>query len=122
MPFPGRRDDRIDVGEPDFPAELALRFCRVGEECGWISGTARTLDHLHRLADHLLHGANHGAIAYGHIGADLIALAAILRVPVDMHNVPSDRVFRPSVWNRFGAMEAQAADYRACAAYGPLYR
>ena len=67
-------------------------------------------------------GANHGAISYGHIGDDLIALAAMLRVPVDMHNVSSERVFRPAVWNRFGAMEAQDGDYRACAAYGPLYR
>ncbi|MES2464678.1 MAG: hypothetical protein V4671_29295, partial [Armatimonadota bacterium] len=49
-------------------------------------------------------------------------LAAILRIPVDMHNVPADRVFRPSSWARFGAMEPQSADYRACATYGPLYK
>jgi L-fucose isomerase len=67
-------------------------------------------------------GANHGAISYGHVGGDLIALAATLRIPVDMHNVPDERVFRPSVWSRFGALEPQAADYRACAAFGPLYR
>ena len=67
-------------------------------------------------------GANHGAIAYGHIGDDLIALASMLRVPVDMHNVSAERVFRPAVWNRFGTIEMQDADYRACAAYGPLYR
>ncbi len=67
-------------------------------------------------------GANHGAISYGHTGGDLITLAAILRIPVDMHNVPAERVFRPSSWARFGAMEPQAADYRACAAYGPLYK
>ncbi len=67
-------------------------------------------------------GANHGSICYGHIGSDLIALAAILRIPIDMHNVPAERIFRPSVWSRFGhGMEPQAADYRACAAYGPLY-
>ncbi len=66
-------------------------------------------------------GANHGAIAYGHVGGDLIALASILRIPVDMHNVPEERVFRPAVWSRFGALEPQGADYRACAAYGPLY-
>lgn len=64
-------------------------------------------------------GANHGAIAPGHIGADLISLASMLRIPVDMHNV--DEVFRPSSWTRFGAMEPQGADYRACATYGPLY-
>jgi L-fucose isomerase len=67
-------------------------------------------------------GANHGAICYGHIGGDLISLAALLRIPVDMHNVPEDRVFRPSSWSRFGALEPQSADYRACATYGPLYR
>jgi len=64
-------------------------------------------------------GANHGAIAPGHIGADLISLASMLRIPVDMHNV--SEVFRPSSWTRFGAMEPQGADYRACATYGPLY-
>ena len=59
---------------------------------------------------------------YGHIGADLITLASILRIPVDMHNVASERIFRPSSWARFGALDPQGADYRACAAYGPLYR
>ncbi|MGV3724577.1 MAG: L-fucose isomerase [Actinomycetota bacterium] len=67
-------------------------------------------------------GANHGAISYGHIGGDLISLASMLRIPVDMHNVPEERVFRPSAWSRFGALEPQSADYRACATYGPLYR
>ncbi len=67
-------------------------------------------------------GANHGAISYGHIGADLITLASMLRIPVDMHNVQEERVFRPSVWSRFGnGMEPQTADYRACETYGPLY-
>ncbi len=67
-------------------------------------------------------GANHGVIARGHIGADLITLASMLRIPVDLHNVPAGDVFRPSAWTRFGALEPQGADYRACAAYGPLYR
>ena len=67
-------------------------------------------------------GANHGAISYGHIGADLIVLASILRIPVDMHNVDEEKVFRPASWARFGALEPQGADYRACAAYGPLYK
>jgi L-fucose isomerase len=65
-------------------------------------------------------GANHGAINYGHIGADLIALAAILRIPVCMHNVPTDQVFRPAVWSAFG-MDPEGADYRACQEFGPLY-
>jgi L-fucose isomerase len=66
-------------------------------------------------------GANHGSISYGHIGADLIALCSILRIPVCMHNVPEDQIFRPSYWNAFG-MDKEGADYRACAALGPMYK
>lgn len=66
-------------------------------------------------------GANHGAISYGHIGADLITLASILRIPVCMHNVSEEDIFRPSAWNAFG-MDKEGQDYRACAAYGPLYK
>lgn len=66
-------------------------------------------------------GANHGAVSYGHTGAALITLASILRIPVFMHNVPEEKVFRPSVWTAFGAMDPQGADYRACANFGPLY-
>ncbi len=66
-------------------------------------------------------GANHGAISYGHIGADLITLCSILRIPVSMHNVPEEDIFRPSAWNAFG-MDKEGADYRACAAYGPMYK
>ncbi|RKX85167.1 MAG: L-fucose isomerase [Spirochaetes bacterium] len=65
-------------------------------------------------------GANHGAISYGHIGADLITLASMLRIPVNMHNVPDDKLFRPSSWNAFG-MNLEGSDYRACANFGPLY-
>lgn len=66
-------------------------------------------------------GANHGAISYGHIGADLITLCSMLRIPVSMHNVDEDDIFRPAAWNAFG-MDKEGADYRACAAYGPLYK
>ena len=66
-------------------------------------------------------GANHGAISYGHICADLITLASILRIPVCMHNVPEEDIFRPAAWNAFG-MDKEGQDYRACAAYGPLYK
>ncbi|MDD3080234.1 MAG: L-fucose isomerase [Paludibacter sp.] len=66
-------------------------------------------------------GANHGAFSFGHIGADLITLASILRIPVCMHNVPEDKIFRPSAWAAFG-MDAEGADYRACQTYGPLYK
>ncbi len=65
-------------------------------------------------------GANHGAVSYGHIGADLIALAALARIPVCMHNVDEAQIFRPSAWNSFG-MDKEGADYRACANFGPLY-
>ena len=66
-------------------------------------------------------GANHGAISYGHIGADLITMASMLRIPVCMHNVAEEDIFRPAAWNAFG-MDKEGADYRACAAYGPLYK
>ena len=66
-------------------------------------------------------GANHGAFSYGHIGADLITLAAMLRIPVCMHNVSDDDIYRPSTWSAFGTGNLESADYRACANFGPLY-
>ena len=66
-------------------------------------------------------GANHGAICHGHIGADLISLAAMLRIPVYMHNVPVERIFRPSAWAAFGTQCLESSDYRACANFGALY-
>ena len=66
-------------------------------------------------------GANHGAISYGHIGADLITLASMLRIPVCMHNVAEEEIFRPAAWNAFG-MDKEGADYRACQSYGPIYK
>ncbi len=66
-------------------------------------------------------GANHGAISYGHIGEDLITLASMLRIPVNMHNVSEDNIFRPSTWASFG-MDKEGADYRACENFGPLYK
>ena len=66
-------------------------------------------------------GANHGSISYGHIGADLITLCSILRIPVCMHNVPEEQIYRPNYWNAFG-MDKEGADYRACAALGPMYK
>ena len=65
-------------------------------------------------------GANHGAISYGHIGADLITLASMLRIPVNMHNIEEGKIFRPSAWNAFGS-DKEGSDYRACNNYGPLY-
>ena len=66
-------------------------------------------------------GANHGAISYGHIGADLITMCSMLRIPVCMHNVPEEKIFRPAAWNAFG-MDKEGQDYRACQTYGPLYK
>jgi L-fucose isomerase len=67
-------------------------------------------------------GANHGAFSYGHIGRDLITLAAMLRIPVSLHNVENDDIFRPHSWSAFGTESTEGADYRACEAYGPLYK
>ncbi len=67
-------------------------------------------------------GANHGAISYGHIGADLITFASMLRIPVALHNVPDEKIFRPACWGAFGTKDREGADYRACAAYGPQYK
>ena len=65
-------------------------------------------------------GANHGAFSYGHIGAQLITLASMLRIPICMHNIPTQKIFRPSAWSAFG-MDSEGSDYRACANFGPLY-
>jgi len=67
-------------------------------------------------------GSNHGAISYGHIGADLLTLASMLRMPVNMHNVDSSRIFRPHVWSMFGTQDLESADFRACENFGPLYK
>lgn len=66
-------------------------------------------------------GANHGAFCYGHIGADLITLASMLRIPVCMHNVDQAKIYRPSTWSAFGS-DLEGSDYRACSNFGPLYR
>ena len=66
-------------------------------------------------------GANHGAISAGHIGADLITMASMLRIPVNMHNIAEDDIYRPNSWGLFGT-DKEGADYRACKAYGPLYK
>ncbi|MFS0723190.1 L-fucose isomerase [Paenibacillus sp. 1P07SE] len=67
-------------------------------------------------------GSNHGSISYGHIGSDLITLASILRIPVSMHNVPQEEVFRPRAWGNFGTADPEGADFRACSTFGPLYK
>ena len=67
-------------------------------------------------------GANHGVTVYGHVGADIITMASMLRIPVNMHNVDESKIFRPHSWAAFGTEDEQAADYRACQTYGPLYK
>ncbi len=67
-------------------------------------------------------GANHGSFSYGHIGADLITLASMFRIPVTMHNVPRKNIFRPHAWAGYGTKDLEGADVRACGAYGPVYR
>ena len=85
--------------------------------CDGVSGSP--FENAYEVMNHW--GANHGAISYGHVGADLITLCSILRIPVCMHNVPAGDVFRPAAWNAFGS-DQEGQDFRACAAYGPLYR
>lgn len=67
-------------------------------------------------------GANHGVTVYGHVGADLITLASMLRIPVSMHNVSDEKIYRPHAWAAFGTENKEASDYRACATYGPIYK
>ena len=67
-------------------------------------------------------GANHGVTVYGHVGGELITLASMLRIPVNMHNVDENEIFRPHCWAAFGTDDTQAADYSACKTYGPLYK
>jgi L-fucose isomerase len=67
-------------------------------------------------------GSNHCSMCYGHVGADLLSLASILRIPVYMHNVGEDRIFRPSAWTAFGTDDPMGADFRACQTYGPIYK
>lgn len=67
-------------------------------------------------------GANHGVTVYGHVGADLVTLASMLRIPVALHNLPEEKVYRPHSWAAFGTQDTEAADFAACKHYGPLYR
>ena len=67
-------------------------------------------------------GANHGVTVYGHVGADLVTLASMLRIPVALHNLPEDKIYRPHAWAAFGTQDTEAADFAACKHYGPLYR
>ena len=91
--------------------------------CTWFAPRCNGKEGPFKTAYHVMNqwGANHGAISYGHIGADLITMCSMLRIPVAMHNVPEEKIFRPACWNAFG-MDREGADYRACANYGPAYK
>ncbi|MDC7289350.1 L-fucose isomerase [Blautia schinkii] len=91
--------------------------------CTWFAPRCNGKDGAFKTAYDVMNnwGANHGAISYGHIGADLISMCSMLRIPVCMHNVPEEKIFRPAAWNAFG-MDKEGADFRACKNYGPLYK
>jgi len=67
-------------------------------------------------------GSNHGVFAYGHVGAQMLTLASMLRIPVSLHNVDDKDIFRPHSWSAFGTRDLESADYRACSVYGSLYK
>ena len=112
-------------GQYIFQTKFLTNFGREQTTHGHVHGLHQDVQekvHSRQLTDVMNNwGANHGAISYGHVGADLITMASMLRIPVCMHNVPEEDIFRPAAWNAFG-MDKEGADYRACAAYGPLYK
>ncbi len=107
---------------PEEVSDTLLKRTDPTWPCTWfaprLTGTGAFKDTYNVMANW---GANHGAIAYGHIGADLISLAAMLRIPVALHNVSADDIYRPHSWSGFGTENLEATDYRACKALGPVY-
>lgn len=110
----------IDI--PDEVAEHIWKRTDYTWPCTWFAPIVTGEGNFKSAYDVMNHwGANHGAISYGHVGADVITLCSMLRIPVCMHNVSEQDIFRPACFNAFG-MDLESQDYRACAAYGPLYR
>ncbi len=110
----------------DLPEEVSDKLWKRTDytwPCTWFAPRCDGKDGAFKTAYDVMNnwGANHGAISYGHIGADLITMCSMLRIPVCMHNVPEEKIFRPAAWNAFG-MDKEGADYRACKNYGPLYK
>ena len=110
----------------DLPAEVSDKLWKRTDytwPCTWFAPRCDGKEGPFKTAYDVMNnwGANHGAISYGHIGADLITMCSMLRIPVCMHNVPEDKIFRPSAWNAFG-MDKEGADYRACKNYGPQFK
>ena len=111
------------VGLPEDVSDTLWKRTDYTWPCTWFAPRCNGKEGAFKSAYDVMNnwGANHGAISYGHIGADLITFASMLRIPVAMHNVPEDKIFRPAAWNAFG-MDKEGADYRACANYGALYK
>ncbi|MCL2388461.1 MAG: L-fucose isomerase [Defluviitaleaceae bacterium] len=107
---------------PDNVTDILWKRTDPTWPCTWFAPRVKG-EGVFKSAYHVMNnwGANHGAISYGHIGADIISLCAMLRIPVSMHNVNEDDIFRPAVWNAFG-MDKEGQDYRACEAYGAFYK
>ncbi|MGH4038229.1 MAG: L-fucose isomerase [Sphaerochaeta sp.] len=108
---------------PDEVSEILWKRTDYTWPCTWFTPRCDGEDGPFKSAYDLMNnwGANHGAISYGHVGSDLITLCSILRIPVSLHNIPKDDIFRPASWNAFG-MDKEGQDYRACEVYGPLYK
>jgi len=110
------------VALPDAVNEILWKRTDYTWPCTWFAPRVANEAAFHSAYDVMNNwGANHGAISYGHIGADLITLCSMLRIPVAMHNVEEGKIFRPAVWNAFG-MDREGQDYRACETYGPMYK
>ncbi|MDD2213821.1 MAG: L-fucose isomerase [Oscillospiraceae bacterium] len=111
------------INLPDEVSDILWKRTDYTWPCTWFAPRCDGQDGPFKSAYDVMNnwGANHGAISYGHIGADLITLCSMLRIPVCMHNIPGKDIFRPSSWNAFG-MDKEGQDFRACKAYGPLYK
>ena len=112
------------VNLPDEVSDVIWKRTDYTWPCTWFAPRCDGKDGPFKSAYDLMNnwGANHGAISYGHIGADIITMASMLRIPVALHNVPAEKIFRPAVWGAFGTKDAEGADFRACENYGPLYK
>lgn len=112
------------VALPDEVSDILWKRTDYTWPCTWFAPRCDGKDGPFKSAYDLMNnwGANHGAISYGHIGADLITMASMLRIPVALHNVPNEKIFRPAAWGAFGTKDLEGADFRACGNYGPLYK
>lgn len=112
------------VALPDEVSDILWKRTDYTWPCTWFAPRCDGKDGPFKSSYDLMNnwGANHGAISYGHIGADVITMASMLRIPVALHNVPNEKIFRPAAWGAFGTKDLEGADFRACGNYGPLYK